>query len=392
MVTRPRFLRPRTGPAATAPGATSPAATSPAATWPVRLLTAASAGWLLFCLLQEALTGRAWFWVVPGAAPPPVLLGVPLLVLAAVLAVRLRRSRSRVRWSAAMGVLSLVVGLDQSGLTLAAVAADRTVPAGALHIVAQNTEYWGSDVDPDRFYAYLKAQNADVYLLQEYLHWDDAAGADGAREVDDTARLKREFPGYHLATRGELVTLSRFPIVAQPPVGPDRELRASGDADWSHAFAGAKVLRTDLAVDGSVLSVYNVHMLVPVAYGMPPQDFPGDVHRRQRERKQQFDGLAADVRANPGPLFIAGDFNTNAGMGDLNELRGLTHDAADAGDTILPMSWDAGSWHDWWRFDWAFTAHGAKTYRYSLSSPQGTSDHLRQDAWISRPTSGGTHG
>lgn len=365
--------------------------------------TVAAVGWLAYCLAQYAFSGRrwAWWWVPADVLPPFVFVLVPAAVLAALAAHAVRAARreggprrvltARGWWLPLCGgaaVLSLLLGAGRSGVHPFAPGGGGPVPPGALRVVSFNTSYWGADTDPATFYRYLRELDADVYLLQEYLRWDEEAAsasgsaADGAVRLDERERLRREFPGYRVVTRGELVTLSRVPVVRRPPVAPDRAERVG----WREEFTRAKALRTDLLVGGRVLSVYNVHLPVQLAAsGMLPLSpaFFSDVRERAGPRRAAFAGLEADALANPCPLLIAGDFNTTAAMGELDPLRDRLRDAARSGGPAYPASWPDGSALTGWRLDWAFTAGGVRVHRYALAGSHGISDHRRQDIWLS---------
>ncbi|MGV9778276.1 endonuclease/exonuclease/phosphatase family protein [Streptosporangium sp. NPDC003464] len=342
-----------------------------------RALAWAAAAWLAFVVLHHLLSGRFWLWLVPDLVPPLVYLAAPLLLLAAVpLTGRAGRTR---RWCAVLAAASLLLGAGQSGLNPGALTGGTAAaaPAGALRVLSWNTEYWDQDDDPDRFYAFLRARDADVYALQEYLHWSGGA----PRQVDDLARLRREFPGYHLAVEGELVTLSRLPIVSARALGPAGALGPG--SPWRAAFDLAKVLRTDLRVGASVLSVYNVH--VPTQYMLDDSPltsrFYTGLRDRDAARQAQFDGLEADVGANRGALVVTGDFNTTYAMGDLGWLSGRLSNANRASPVLLPASWPAGG-PALWQLDWTFTS-AATVHGYGLLDPQGLSDHRAQDVLVS---------
>ncbi|MEZ0074653.1 endonuclease/exonuclease/phosphatase family protein [Planotetraspora sp. GP83] len=338
--------------------------------WRGRLVLTVTAAWLLFVALHRLLSGRFWLWLLPDLVPPLVYLAGPLLLLAATpLAGRLRR------WCAVLAVVSLALGVDQSALNLTGDGSP--APPGAVRVVSWNTEYWHQDDDPGHFYGFLKAQHADVYLLQEYLSWTD----DTPRQVDDLARLRQEFPGYQIAVEGELVTLSRFPIVASPPVGPARAL--SSGSPWLSAFTLGKVLRTDLRIGTSILSLYNVH--IPTQYMLNENPltpaFYTFLQDRNAARKAQFDGLEADVGANRNPLLVAGDFNSTYAMGDMGWLFHRLSSANRAARSLYPASWPAGG-PALWQLDWAFTS-SARVHGYRLLDPEGMSDHRAQGLVIS---------
>lgn len=337
------------------------------------LVLGAALAWALFVVLHALFSGRFWLWLLPDLLPPVAYLAVPLVMLAAV-----RLAGGARRWCGALAAGALVLGAGDGGLNLAALSGGGgPVPPGALRVVSWNTEYWDQGERPERFYGYLRSLRADVYLLQEYLSWENG----GPRPAGDPAVLRREFPGFQVVARGELVTLSRLPVVAAPLVGPGRDLGPF--AAWGEVYEASKVLRTDLRVGGSVLSVYNVHIPAQVKAGDNP--FTAGFYARLRDRdslrRAQFLGLRADLDANRGPLLVAGDFNTTAAMGDLRALPARLSDAAGAAGSLHPASWPAGG-PTLWRLDWAFTA-GPVVHRYRFLDPRGMSDHRAQELLVS---------
>jgi len=350
---------------------------------PRAILAGAVAGWLVFVVAHLILNGRLWIWLFASALPPILFVAVPTVALAVAL---LRRPVRRPVIAAA--VLALVLGAPYSGLNPSALRpGDLAAPAGALRVFSWNTEYWHQEDDPDEFYRFLKAQRADVYLLQEYLGWDLDRPFDGELPEDDLARLRREFPGYQIAARGELVTLSRLPIVAQPPVPPDPAASGDGTTDFHRVFRDAKVLRTDLRVGTSTVSFYNAHIAVQLKVTSPLSgSFWAFPYRAEKQRKEQLRGLTDDVAANPHPVVVTGDFNTSPAMADVDGLARRLHDPTGVNRSLYPASWTLGGLPALWRLDWAFVSSGVDVHRYEFLSPQDMSDHYAQLLWITRET------
>ncbi|WP_370414800.1 endonuclease/exonuclease/phosphatase family protein [Streptomyces fradiae] len=345
------------------------------------LVAGAAAAWLVLLGVEWVLDGRFWPGNLVGIVPPAAFVLVPLLLAALA---PLARGSARWRALGAAG-LALLLGLGQSGIDPAALWRSEPRPgADAVRVFAWNTNSWNQLLGTqDHFYAFLKAKQADVYLLHEYQHV--TADRKGKLPIDDLARLRREFPGYEVVVRGELVTLSRFPVVGQPAVGPARAVPAG--ADWATTYRETKVLRTDLLVGGRVVSFYNVHM--PVWNSMPDGLLSPAFYRHMRERfaprRAQYAGLTADLAANRNPVVVAGDFNTTAAMTDLDPLRERLADAAGVSTDPYPTSWEEGGWKPFWRTDWAFTGNGARAERYSFGDPEKLSDHATQDLWVGLP-------
>ncbi|MER5883735.1 endonuclease/exonuclease/phosphatase family protein [Streptomyces sp. NPDC001941] len=346
--------------------------------WPGRLLLAVAVLWTLYVAARAGLSGRWWAWNGLGLTPPVAHLLVPLALL--VPAALLGRGRRGRRVTVGVVLASLVLGSWQTGLyPQALLRGARDVPAGALRVVSWNTFFWDQDNDRDAFYAYLKDRAADVYLLQEYQN----ARGDEPVPVDDLARLRAAFPGYHVATEGEFLTLSRYPIVST------RALRPGGlappDTSWAD-YWNVRVLRTDVDVDGRTLSLYNTHL--PDLLNVDRNPLTAAYHRSVRQLAQRralhFRALREDLDANPHPVVLGGDLNVLPGTGDLRWFDGLRDAAALAGP-LHPATFPAGG-PALWRLDWAFVSPGVDLHRQDVDAPPaGLSTHALIDLRLSLP-------
>ncbi|MEV0233730.1 endonuclease/exonuclease/phosphatase family protein [Nonomuraea sp. NPDC050786] len=360
----------------------------------IPLVMWAAVAWLVFVGLHRALSGRVWWWQLPELVPPLAFAAVPVLLLAAALAARRRRGTAVV-----VALVSLTLGGGASGLNLAALW-HRAAPAppDAIKVFSWNTWYWDQRAEggqpmppptgtPPRdvadFYRYLRAQDADVLLLQEYVYF---SAASRPIRVNDLDRLRREFPGYHIATASEMVTLSRFPIVLErgldlrPWAEDGSDTPVPPGSDWP-GFYTVKTLRTDVRVGSSTFSFYNAHINSPVdpsSTGLDPRRLTRTEHEA---RKANLRALAADIQANPLPAVLAGDFNASPAMGILRLLPGRMADATPALGSLYPATWD-DRW-PWWRIDWAFTTPEITVHDYRLVRSNGLSDHSGQRLVIS---------
>jgi endonuclease/exonuclease/phosphatase (EEP) superfamily protein YafD len=342
--------------------------------WAYSALIALATGWLAFTVGQWMFSGRWWLWLAVSFVPPGAFLVVPPLL--ALAAAPCRRSRRPV---ALIALAALVLGAPFGGVNVAAIGHGRTpAPPGAVHVFSWNTEYWDQGGQAAAFFPFLVRQHADVYLLQEYM-FDGVAPT----PVDDLGALTAAFPGFHIASVGEELTISRYPILAQTPiVAPDMPAPAQPGFP---TFWLDKVLRTDLDVDGRTLSVYNVHMPVQMVPSNPlsPAYFR-TVHQQDRQREPVWRALAADVAANPNPIILAGDLNTTPAMGDLRKMPPSLRDASYAMTDIYPVSWyDHPGIPMWWRLDWVFVSHDVTVHDYGFASSGGLSDHRYQHFTIS---------
>jgi endonuclease/exonuclease/phosphatase family metal-dependent hydrolase len=384
-------------PASAVPAPPMPVAADAGRPWcrATRVLVVLAVGWLAFSLAGLVFSGRWWLWLLPDLAPPITGIAVPALILTAVPVIGAWRRPLPVspRWIVILcALLSLAAGIPRAGLnpyafSAAGGPAGSTGPATTVKLFAWNTEYWDQDDDPRKLLDFLVAQRADIYLLQEHLYWDVNAGLDGARRVNDLDKVRATFAGYTVVADGELLTISRYPVVGHVALGAPAEL---DDADtgagplsrprpaFGDVFTAVRMLRTDVLVGGQTLSTYNVHLPVQVNL-VADSKFFSFIDERNAARHHFLDALTQDVAANANPVVVAGDFNTSPAMADLDQLRERLHDAAEASGDLLPGSWPARFGLAWWRLDWTLTNDRVHVTRYDLRDPLGMSDHRAQD-------------
>jgi len=341
----------------------------------------------MFLVLHVLLTGRWWPWFIVEATPPLTVVVVPLLLLALVPFARPVR-----RWLSAVLVVLLLAGAYLAGFgpRLTGITTDN--PQGtAVKVFAWSTDYWQMSDDKDAFYAYLRRQDADVYLLQEYLYWndDDQQRCTSPLQIDDTARLQAEFPGYRLIVEGELLTLSRLPVVTPP----DQQAPGTG-TDWY--WKAPKAQRTDIQVGGRTVSFYNVHLPVPFRIcGSPSSgDFYRSFKEQQTWRSSELSKLRADLADNPHPAVVTGDFNSP--WMELSFLGAGTRVHSPADSLLSPRSWPVSgcsctlpphlrSLPRLWRLDWLFTTDGLAVPSYHFRDGKDFSDHLAQEIRVVVP-------
>lgn len=320
-----------------------------------RLVVGVSVAWLVFAALNVLLSGRWWLWLVPDLLPPLAFALAPVVLTACVAALRLGRRPMLV------ALAGLVVGGAQAGFNPAALLPSPGPVAGTpVKVVSWNTEVWDAWDDPGRFVAFLRAEDADVYLLQEY---------------EEHGLRPGDFPGYTAIERGELLTLTRLPVrqvvalPAEPPPG----------SSWRQVYEQVKSLRVDVTSGGGTLSVYNVHMPIPLDLVNPlSARFHEQLRLRAQARDRQYTALEHDVAGNHNPILVAGDFNTSPAMGDIRPLADRLNDAASANRSLYPASWRSYWPAALWRLDWAFTSDQVTVRRNEFVDPHGMSDHHLQ--------------
>lgn len=336
-----------------------------------RLLVAGTALWTVLLASHVLLTGRWGLWSLVELTPPLLLVAVPLLFLALV-----RLARPVRRWLSALQVLLLLVGAHLAGYGPGWGTATANPRGTEVKVFAWSTRYWEMTDDKDDFYAFLRRQDADVYLLQEYLYWN---GEQPIR-IDDSARLRAEFPGYRILVQGELLTLSRLPVVA----AVHQQVPGTGN-DWY--WKGTKSQRTDIRAGGRTVSFYNVHLPVPVHIGNPFKARSYRLLKYQSERwMNDYHALRADLADNTHPVVVAGDFNSP--WMELSPLGGGTRLHSPASFLLPPTSWPVSGYPfpRLWRLDWLFTTSDLAVSRYRFrGGGEDLSDHLSQEIRVVVP-------
>ncbi|MER7836881.1 endonuclease/exonuclease/phosphatase family protein [Streptomyces sp. NPDC096040] len=339
-----------------------------------RVSVGVAAGWLVLLAVRPLLGGRVWWWVLVDLLPPLALLLVPagFLVAEGVVLLRRRgRPTRRHRWLVGLAALGLALAVPQSGVNWRALGPHDRAPADALKVVSWDTLEWHQGNDPDAFYRYLKSSGADVYVLQEYMEIRDGEPV----PVDDSARLRAAFPGYHFASAGELLTISRYPITTRTVVrAPLPAPLTSWDDYWN-----IRALRTDIEADGKEISLYNVHL--PDQFSLESSPLSTGFYRivddLDHRRRAVLRALQEEIAGNPRPKLVAGEFNVVPGSGELRWLDGLT-DGAHSSRSLYPVSFWVGKLQAW-RLDWAFSGSGARIDEYRLTDPGALSSHRAQE-------------
>lgn len=329
--------------------------------------------WLGYVLAHELLSGRVWWMLLPDLAPPFVYALVPALLIGAAALVRGRHG-----WRIALlAVVTLALTAGQSGLRVPALGSPGPLPAGAIRVVSWNTQFWEQAEDPQAFYRYLRSYDADVYLLQEYLYFTDRP-----IPIDRLAEVRQWFPGYQIVADSELLTLSRLPIRGSRPLAAVDDAAPPPAGTDFLSYWTTKTLRTDIEVGAGVISFYNVHTPVQLDAERSPftSRFYTVIQDQAARREASWRALSADLDANRGPSFVAGDFNSTPAMGELDRIR-LDRPALTGGG-LYPSSWDARG-KGWWRLDHVFTSSAVTVHRYELRDSLSLSDHRAQDLRIS---------
>jgi hypothetical protein len=361
--------------------------------------------WTAVIALHYLLSGRTWLWALPEMAPPIAFAAVPLAV--AVLALlRPPAGGGGWRWAVpALALVSLAAGARWSGVTLrpprratpatgpvagrvagsAAAVPGRPAAAPVVAFV-WNTQFWDQGKDRELFHRFIRERAADVYFLQEYVHW-------AGREVPAAGieKLAASMPDHEVFIDGGLVTLvhRRLAPLRRPGI-PGTALRVDITAGAAEPYGSSGSYGSAGPYGAASVALYNIHLPAPLDPGKSP--FKAPFYRFVREqagqRRRAFQALDELLDDAPPALFMGGDFNSSPAMRGMRRLRGRLADALGPAGGPYPATWPAGRWR-LWRIDWTFTSPQVAVESARIVDPEGLSDHAGQLCVIrpSLPTS-----
>ncbi len=315
------------------------------------------AGWAVFVALHTLLSGHTWVWAVPEMVPPIAFAAVPV----AAAGVALAAPGPGRGWAALLGLALLAAGTRWNGLTLPTAGRQPAAPTepaaadGQLVLFVWNTHYWDQGEDAASFLAFLRAQDADAYLLQEHVYWRDGHEMP-AVGLDDLAAA---LPDHAVIADGELVTAVRRRYA------PRRRPGVPGTA-----------LRTDVSVAGTTVALYNVHMPVQVDLDRSPlsAEFYRVLRQRSERQRRAFRAVGELLRQAPPAFVVGGDFNSSPAMRLMRRLRAGRVDVMRAAGRPYLATWPAGR-RRLWRIDWVLASGQLRADWARLVDPAGRSDH-----------------
>lgn len=260
----------------------------------------------------------------------------------------------RRRLSAQHLALACAAVLGVGALTSTSALAAPPAPGIDIKITTFNTEYW--HIPEQELIDQVHYQDMDLVFFQEHLEKRGNTWGPTNR----IPQLKAVLKDRHVAVNGEVVTLSRWPIV------------------HTHAFSKGEAIRTDLkGPDGRVISTYNIHLPVHLHLELVsrPLAFYQDAQATAARRQELLEEVIADLSGNQNPVIVAGDFNTSSAMNGTAWFREHMTDAYVA--PRCPQARDtfeiAGVLT--WRIDYVFVSRHFVPASYCTQAAPKMSDH-----------------
>lgn len=241
--------------------------------------------------------------------------------------------------------------------------------APTLEVLTFNT--WATNTPLAPKIDYLLRSDADVIILQELLASVDDPNLD---------RLRETYPHWAMGANG-LALFSQHPLREVEFVVLERR-------------PGRFAQRAVLDWDGRALSVYGIHLSLPMRQGQVPLTPRADYQRErfpvielltrydERRRNQQIDALLNHIADDPNPVIVAGDFNTSATSPVYRRLQAHLTDAFLTSGYGFGFSWPTSDALGWpalmpplLRIDYIWHSDELMSVRASVDGYQG-SDHF----------------
>ena len=230
-------------------------------------------------------------------------------------------------------------------------------PHANLKIATFNTEYWHTS--ESELVDAVHYEDMDVVLFQEHL----AKHGETWGPTNRIAELKAVLKERVVDSEGEVVTVSKWPIVY-------RRAYSDGGPD-------GQVLRTDLNIDGRIVSVYNMHL--PVHLHMEllanPMAFYRDLKANAARRERTLKTVIDDISSNKNPVVVGGDFNASYAMHGADWFRTHLSDAYAAAHCERPGDTFTMNKIMSWRIDYIYVSKQLTPTGYCTETREDISDH-----------------
>lgn len=234
-----------------------------------------------------------------------------------------------------------------------------------LSVFSHNSQFWEPTQTSTEYIEFLKNQESDLYLIQEFTNYGDASNVE-FNEREEIEKIESVFPEHTVTFDEEYLTISKYPIIQS----------------YSGGVLITTFLRTDIEINGKILSLYNVHIpvhfnidvLLEQSYG----EFLSDIKWRNSWRDEEIQNLVSDIESNENSIIVSGDFNTARNM---NSLDTFSLENIEKYSKYFLI----GTWHSnlaLWTLDYTFVDENIKINKHTYINPGNYSDHSAQKFWF----------
>lgn len=242
-------------------------------------------GLFLAIVVAAQQWGRGDFWLLKEVIDaPPFIWAVPSLML--ILIALIKRQR-KMAWAnlVILGVSQwILMGVN---LPLPESSIEKTASA---RVLSYNIQCAKQGIEP--VVGTIQRLNADLICLQETQN--------NRMDLTLPQTLRERFPGWHIAEGGDVMTLSRFPILATK----------------THALSpktNRVILETTIEVQGERLTVLNLHYAVKPSHLLRSQMSLADYfHHKAALAEEQTQSVLQVASQTSAPFILVGDFNLPA--------------------------------------------------------------------------------
>jgi vancomycin resistance protein VanJ len=251
-----------------------------------------------------------------------------------------------------------------------------TASGRTIQVLTHNV--WGNHHDLHQMEEWIRQSNADLVLLQEI---SPAYATDSLPNLMDI--YPYQFSQPDSSRWGGNITLSRYPIVSREYI--DLE---TPDTPYPQ--------RIIIDVDGQYVAVYNVHLAFPRGHirlpAMAANFYLSVVFGYDDKiRNKQIDRLLEQLKKEPYPFIVGGDFNTSDQSATYGKLAQRLHDSFRERGVGMGGSWPVSAARGLpafippiIRIDYLWHSDGLRTIEAYQGAPTG-SDHLPLFATLELP-------
>lgn len=320
--------------------------------------------WFGYLILHNLLSGRFWAWNAFSIIPPIafILFTLLLTILTILIYIKVILNFGRKSFLIlTILILNISLSLFLSDLNFNALLPRSEYDSDEVITVFNlNTHFWEGPTFREDFLQFLVDQEADIYVLQEFIPYYPVNSITFENFHDmEIAVIEELFPEYDIAYEGEYLFIYKDNI----------EVINGSRAKGEYFF------KIDLEINSEIISFYSVH--IPVQFfgrntGAAAE--VKDLRDKFNLRDRALDQLVQSIESIDTPYFISGDFNSTKSMGVMNRIFKLANDSISASKTFYPATWKIKDLR-LWRIDYTLASPELKFVDHEYVDAGSFSDH-----------------